>query len=145
MATSSRKPAAAQGHGLISLFVRHPTAANLLMMVMVIAGLYSVFKTNTQFFPTIEVPSITVTVVWPGASASDVEANILDAVEPELRFLDDVEEVRSVAREGAGTVSIEFTAQADMQKALADAQQAVSPSLKASRGSCCSARWTSRR
>jgi multidrug efflux pump subunit AcrB len=125
MATSSRKPAAAQGHGLISLFVRHPTAANLLMMVMVIAGLYSVFKTNTQFFPTIEVPSITVTVVWPGASASDVEANILDAVEPELRFLDDVEEVRSVAREGAGTVSIEFTAQADMQKALADAQQAV--------------------
>ena len=125
MAKSTRQAAAEKGHGLISLFVRHPTAANLLMMVMIIAGLYSAFKTNTQFFPTIEVPQITVSIVWPGASASDVEANILDGVEPELRFLDDVEEVRSVAREGAGTVTIEFTAQADMQKALSDVEQAV--------------------
>lgn len=121
----SRQPAAAETHGLISLFVRHPTAANLLMMVMVIAGLYSVFKLNTQFFPTVEIPSITVSVSWPGASAADVETNILDGIEPELRFLDDVEEVRSVAREGSGTVTIEFTAQADMQKALSDVEQAI--------------------
>jgi len=125
MARSERKPDAVGRHGLISLFVRHPTAANLLMMIMIIAGLYSVSKTNTQFFPTIEVPSITVSIVWPGASASDVETNILDAVEPELRFLDDVEEARSVAREGAGTVTIEFTADADMQKALSDVEQAI--------------------
>ncbi len=111
--------------GLVSLFVRHPTASNLLMAAMIVAGFYAAIKLNTQFFPTIEVPTITVSVAWPGASASDVEENILDGLEPELRFLDDVDEVRSVAREGSGTITIEFTAQADMQKALSDVEQAV--------------------
>ncbi|MGI9385598.1 MAG: efflux RND transporter permease subunit, partial [Methyloligellaceae bacterium] len=111
--------------GLIGLFVRHPTASNLLMVAMIVIGLYSLQRLNTQFFPTIEIPQITVTVSWPGASATDVEQNILDALEPELRFLDGVDEVLSVAREGSGVITIEFNSDADMQKALSDVEQAV--------------------
>ncbi len=111
--------------GPVRLFVRHPTASNLLMAVMVVLGLFGVVQLNTQFFPTMEIPSITVQVTWSGASAEDVEENILDALEPALRFLDDVEEVRSVAREGIGVITIEFTSQADMAKALGDVQEAV--------------------
>ncbi|RME94644.1 MAG: efflux RND transporter permease subunit, partial [Alphaproteobacteria bacterium] len=95
------------------------------MAAMIVAGLFAALKLNTQFFPTIEIPRISVTISWPGASAADVEENILDALEPELRFLDNVDEVRSVAREGSGTINLDFTAQADMQKALADVEQAV--------------------
>ena len=111
--------------GLIGLFVRHPTAANLLMAAVVLVGLYSLTRMNIQFFPTLEVPVITVSVAWSGASAADVEENILDSLEPELRFLDDVSEVTSIAREGAGVVSLEFDANADMQKAQSDVEQAV--------------------
>ncbi len=114
-----------QSHGLIRLFVRHPTASNLLMAALILAGLFSAWRLNTQFFPTINVPVITVSVVWPGASAEDVEKNILDALEPELRFLDDVDEATSIAREGVGTISLEFYSNADMQKAQSDVEQAV--------------------
>ncbi len=110
---------------LIRTFVRHPTAANLLMAIMVLLGFYTVNKINVQFFPTTEIPVITVSVSWPGASAEDIEKNILDSLEPELRFLDDVEETNSYAREGAGTISLEFYAAADMQKAQSDVEQAV--------------------
>ncbi|MEM8744916.1 MAG: efflux RND transporter permease subunit, partial [Pseudomonadota bacterium] len=112
-------------HGLIRLFVHHPTASNLLMAAMIAIGVFALTKLNTQFFPTLEIPQITVSVSWPGASAEDVEESILDAVEPELRFLDDIYEVRSVAREGGGYVTLEFNAGTDMQKAQADVQQAV--------------------
>ncbi len=112
-------------HGLIRLFVHHPTASNLLMAAMIAIGFFALTKLNTQFFPTIEIPQITVSIAWPGASAEDVEENILDAVEPELRFLDDIDEVRSVAREGAGTITLEFKAGTEMQKAQSDVQQAV--------------------
>ncbi len=112
-------------HGLISMFVRHPTASNLLMVGLVLLGIFSMQRLNTQFFPTIEVPIITVVVSWPGASAEDVEKNILDAVEPELRFLDGVDDVTSIAREGSGIVTMEFDAGADMQKAQSDVEQAV--------------------
>jgi multidrug efflux pump subunit AcrB len=112
-------------HGLIRLFVHHPTASNLLMAAMIAVGLFALAKLNTQFFPTIEIPQINVTVAWPGASAEDVEENILDALEPELRFLDGIDEARSVAREGAGVISLEFNAGTDMQKAQSDVEQAV--------------------
>ncbi len=111
---------------LVSIFVRHSTAANLLMAIMVLMGLYAISKINVQFFPSVEVPVINVSVHWPGASAEDVEKNILDSLEPELRFIDDVEEVNSYAREGAGTISLEFYANADMQKAQSDVEQAIS-------------------
>lgn len=112
-----------QGGGLVRLFVRHPNAANLLMILMLFAGVVSLARINTQFFPTIEEKQITVTVTWSGASAEDVAANILDAVEPAVRFLDGVDHVTSYAREGAGTTVIEYDAETDMQKAIADVEQ----------------------
>ncbi|MCF3933892.1 efflux RND transporter permease subunit [Acuticoccus sp. M5D2P5] len=112
--------------GFISLFVRHPTAANLLMIAMVAMGLIGAIRLNVQFFPTIQVPVIFVEVAWPGASAADVESRILDALEPELRFLDGVTATSGMAREGSALITLEFDAETDMQKALADAEQAVS-------------------
>ena len=61
-------------HGLIGLFVRHRNASNLLMAMMLIAGLVAVTRLNTQFFPTIGLDFIAVSVVWPGASAAPPEA-----------------------------------------------------------------------
>ena len=111
--------------GIIGMFVRHQTAANLLMIAMVLVGVYAASRMNTQFFPDIEIPIINVTVTWTGASAEDVESNILDALEPELRFLDGIETIASYAREGIATISMEFAPNADMQKAQSDVEQAV--------------------
>jgi multidrug efflux pump subunit AcrB len=111
--------------GLIGLFVRHPTASNLLMLTIIVLGLFATSRLNTQFFPTVEIPAITVTIEWSGASALDVEANIVEAIDPELRFLDDVDQITSVAREGVAVFNVEFFANADMQKAQSDVEQAV--------------------
>ena len=114
-----------QSNWLIAMFVRHPTAANLLMAIMVLAGIFAVGRINVQFFPTINIPNVTVSIVWPGASAKDVETNILDALEPSLRFIDGLEEASSVAREGVGRVALEFKTGTDMQRAISEIEQAV--------------------
>ncbi len=111
--------------GILGLFVRHPTASNLLMILIIVLGLFATSRLNTQFFPTLEIPAITVTVQWSGASAKDVEENIIDALDPELRFLDDVEKITGIAREGVAVFNIEFFSGADMQKAQSDVEQAV--------------------
>ncbi|HXK54456.1 MAG TPA: efflux RND transporter permease subunit, partial [Hyphomicrobiales bacterium] len=116
---------ARRGRGLVSIFVRHPNAANLLMVLLIIGGVFAMMRMQTQYFPTVEVQRITVTVPWPGASAEDVEANILDAIEPQVRFLDGIKEITAYAREGSGTVLLEFQPDADMQKALSDVETAV--------------------
>lgn len=125
-AAPNRGARAERGGGLISAFARHPTAPNLAMVVFILFGIFALDRLNRQFFPDFEVPAITVTVAWPGASAEDGEANVLDVLEPELRFIDNIEEVISYAREGSATITLEFSPSADMQKAQSDVEQAVS-------------------
>jgi len=120
------EPAGPVEPGWISLFVRHPNAANLVMVLMLLFGAYAIAKLNTQFFPTVETKTITVSVTWSGASAEDVSANILGALEPGVRFLDGVDKVTSYAREGSATIRLEFVSGADMQKAQSDVETAVS-------------------
>ena len=113
------------GAGPIGIFVRHPTAANLLMVVMIVAGLFAFRQTNTQFFPDFGIDWVSVSVDWPGASAEDIDDNIVQAIEPEVRFLDGVKRVRSTSVEGVAKISVEFLPGTDMQAALADVETAV--------------------
>ena len=118
------KSSSAKG-GLIRLFARHPTAGNLLMVVMLLAGFFALSKLNRQFFPDFGIDVIQVSVTWPGATAEDADAAIVEALEPELRFLDGVDRTTGIATEGTGTVFIEFTQGANMQKALSDVESVV--------------------
>ncbi|MEP3524071.1 MAG: efflux RND transporter permease subunit [Hyphomicrobiales bacterium] len=111
--------------GLISLFVHHPNAANLLMALLLIVGVFATQKLNTQFFPNFIIDRITVNINWPGASAEDVEANILAAVEPQLRFLDDVKTIDSVGREGGAAITLEYDEGTDLKEAEADIETAL--------------------
>ena len=112
--------------GIIGVFARHPTAANLLMILMLISGFFALNRMNTQFFPDFGIDIVLVSVEWPGASAEDVDTNIVQAIEPEARFLDSVKRVRSSSVEGRATILVEFNAGTDMQAALSDVETAVS-------------------
>jgi multidrug efflux pump subunit AcrB len=122
---SEPSPGTAEGGGLVGLFVRHPTAGNLLMVAMVLIGILALTKLNRQFFPEFGIDVVRVSVEWPGASAEDVEASIIEALEPELRFLDGVDRVSASASEGRGTLAVEFLPGSDMQRALSDVESAV--------------------
>nr|WP_321445872.1 efflux RND transporter permease subunit [uncultured Cohaesibacter sp.] len=106
--------------GAVSFFVHHPNAANLLMALLLIGGLFSLARMNSQFFPSFATDTIRVSVSWSGASAEDVEAGILEVIEPKIRFVDGVKNVDSYAREGSGSISLEFKPGTDMQMALRD-------------------------
>ena len=112
--------------GIIGVFARHPTAANLLMILMIISGFFSLNRMNTQFFPDFGIDIVSVSVEWPGASSEDVDTNIVQAIEPEVRFLDSVKRVRSSSVEGRATILVEFNAGTDMQAALSGVETAVS-------------------
>ena len=116
----------AKSRGVFEILVRHANAANLIMVIMVLFGAYGLSKLNTQFFPTVKVDMISVTVVWPGASAEDVTSNILEVIEPELRFIDGLDEITSYGREGSASIRMEFVEGTNIQQALSDVEQAVS-------------------
>ncbi len=112
-------------NGLISLFVRHPVAGNLLMVMMLMFGAYGLTKINRQLLPDFDLNTIAITVQWPGASPEDVEANVIAAIESEVRFLEGVRRVNSTARDSLAEVGIQYSERTNMSKALSDVQAAV--------------------
>ncbi len=109
----------------MAAFARHPTAPNILMLILVALGFASLLQLNRQFFPDYAIDYVVVGVVWPGAGAGEVEQSVVAAIEPEVRFLNAVKRVVATAEEGYGGIVIEFRDGTDMQKALADVETAV--------------------
>jgi len=118
------KPAASGG--FIHLFAQHRVAANLLMAMMIILGAYSLLKLNRQFFPNFALDYISVRVVWPGASAEDVERSITVPLEQALRTLDGSKEMTSTSTRGMSAILIEYEENTDMGIALDEVKQYVS-------------------
>lgn len=114
-----------EARGLLALFAGHRTAANLLMVSLMVAGLFALSQLNRQFFPDFGIDIISISVEWPGASAEDVDSNIVAAIEPEVRFLDGVKRVRSSAYEGLATISVEYDSGQDMGRAANEVETAV--------------------
>ena len=111
--------------GILSYFVRHRTAANLLLLLLMLAGLYAAPQMRAQFFPDVIVDDIDIVVRWDGAGAEDVDASIIQLLEPELQSVDGVSETSATAREGTAYVTLEFEPGWDMGQAREDVQNAL--------------------
>ena len=111
--------------GILSYFVRHRTSANLLLLLMLVAGIVAVPNMRAQFFPDVIIDSVTVRAVWDGAGAEDVDAGIVQVLEPVLLAVEGVESSSSLSREGSASIRLEFEAGWDMGRAADDVQTAV--------------------
>tara|TARA_R110002072_G_scaffold163353_2_gene315832 strand:+ start:10186 stop:13371 length:3186 start_codon:yes stop_codon:yes gene_type:complete len=110
---------------LIGRFAQHKVAANLLMLIMLLAGFVSLLKLNTQFLPNFEPDFITVRVVWPGAPAEDVAKSIVTPLEQELRNLDHVKEMSSTSSRSSAVIVLEYDEGSNMGLALDQVKEFV--------------------
>ena len=110
---------------LLGVFAQHKVAYNLLMMVMILAGVWALDRLNTQFFPNIALDMVKVRVEWTGASAEDVESAITDPLEQQLRSLDGLRQMSSDSTEGSATIVLEYEEGTDMGVALDQVKEQV--------------------
>lgn len=111
--------------GILSYFTRHRTLANLLLVIMIVAGLAASSRIRAQFFPDVIVSEVTVSVAWSGAGAEDVDRGIVQVLEPALLAVDGVTDATSRASEGSARITLEFEPGHDLMQAAEDVQAAV--------------------
>ena len=112
-------------NGILSYFTRHKTMANLLLVILIVAGLLALPKMRSQFFPDIIIDNINLSIVWKGAGAEDVDAAIVRVLEPVLLGVDGVSGANSTSNEGRARISLEFEPSWDMTRAKADVETAL--------------------
>ncbi|WP_425098166.1 efflux RND transporter permease subunit [Tropicibacter sp. S64] len=111
--------------GFFSYFTRHPTLANLILVILLAAGLFAVPNMRAQFFPDVIIDEVNVTVRWDGAGAEDVDSAIVQVLEPTLLAVEGVESSEATSREGSASIQLEFEPGWDMARAANDVQSAV--------------------
>ncbi|MFB0906614.1 MAG: efflux RND transporter permease subunit, partial [Pseudomonadales bacterium] len=110
---------------IIAWFAENHIAANLLLILVVLAGASALLTMPQKSFPDIDVPIITVSVLYLGAAPEEVEQGVCVRIEEELEGVEGVKEIRSQANEGICTVSVELFEETDKSKALDDVKNRV--------------------
>jgi len=105
--------------------VKNPVLMNLLMVGIVVVGLLTAFRLPLELFPSIQLELVTVTTVYPGASAEDIEQLVTIPIEDELNDIDGVKVVRSTSSEGRSYVVAELEAGEDIKKVAQDVRSDI--------------------
>ncbi|QDH81093.1 efflux RND transporter permease subunit [Echinicola soli] len=111
--------------GIIAYMATHSLASNILMLLLVGGGIYTMFTIQKEVFPQFQLDFVNVSVVYPGAAPEEVEQGILMPVEEAIRGIQGIKEITSTANEGSGQISIELVAGTNRMKAFQDIDQAV--------------------
>ncbi|MGB0360230.1 MAG: efflux RND transporter permease subunit, partial [Endozoicomonas sp.] len=123
--TISNEAALENNRGIVAWFVKNPVAANLLMILIIAAGLMSAFTIKKRMFPDFATNIVQVAVVYPGAGTLDIEQSILLKVEESLRDIQGIKEVKSLTWEGYGQVQAELESGYDIDQLYDDVKTAV--------------------
>lgn len=100
-------------------------AANLLMFAILIAGIAALTGLGRETWHVFSFDHIEISMAYPGATPEEVEESIVIKVEEQVRALDNVKSVKSVAAPGMASVSVELKSGTDMNMALDEVESAV--------------------
>lgn len=110
---------------LVRFFARHGTAANLLLAILVVAGIFAATGLRTQYLPDVVNEEVDVTIRWADASARQVDETLVQAVTPALLAVDGLSGLRSAARDGRARFDLTFEPGWDLDRALGDVATAL--------------------
>ena len=109
-------PAGQGPRGAMAWMAGNTVAANLLMAIFLVGGLFMAFNIKQEVFPEFSMDSVSISVSYPGASPEEVESGIILAVEEAVRDLEGIDEITSQASEGRASITIEALDGADVTR-----------------------------
>ncbi|MEE2691358.1 MAG: efflux RND transporter permease subunit [Pseudomonadota bacterium] len=106
--------------GLTRLCLKNPAAVAVTLAVIALLGVLSVTRLPVQLFPNIERPEMGIWTGWRAASPREVESEIVEPIERELRGLPGVKTMQSWSNTGGGFVRLQFALGTDMDAAFTE-------------------------
>ena len=103
---------------LTRLGLGNPVAVAVGCILLVIFGLISLSRLPVQMTPNIDRPSISISTGWRAASPAEIESEIIEPQENQLRDVPGLQRMQSTASQGRGSINLEFDVNADTNRAL---------------------------
>ncbi|MEZ4334196.1 MAG: efflux RND transporter permease subunit [Myxococcota bacterium] len=111
---------------LTELAVTRPVAATVLSLLILVLGGAALLRLPVREYPDVDDPTVTVTIVYPGAAAEVVEREVTERIEEAVSAVDGIRRIRSQSRDGRARVEAEFTLDRNLDLAAADIRDRLS-------------------
>ncbi len=105
--------------------IRFPVTTTVGVLLLVLFGSLALRRIPVQLTPTVEEPEITVTTYWPGASPLEVEREIIEEQEEQLKSLEGLIEMESSSSDSNGSITLTFQIGTDQDAALLKVSNAL--------------------
>ncbi len=111
---------------LSDLSIKRPVLAVVMSLLLVVLGVMSFNRLTLRELPAIDPPIVSVSVDYTGASAAVIESRVTQVLEDALAGIEGIDTINARSTNGRASVSIEFTANRDIEAAANDVRDAVS-------------------
>ena len=116
----NRKKIEKGSKGFLGFFVKRIRVTLLIILGLTVWGVISAISLPREANPEVKIPFAVVMTLFPGASPQDVEELVTDKIEEKVENLDDVKLITSTSALSLSSVFVEFEAEADLEKSIAD-------------------------
>jgi HAE1 family hydrophobic/amphiphilic exporter-1 len=114
---------------LAELCVKRPVFASVLILSLTVIGAFSFTRLGVDRFPKVDVPTIVVTTVQPGAAPEQIETEVSDKIEEAVNTISGIDELRSISSEGVSQVVISFLLDKDTDVAAQEVRDKVNAAM----------------
>jgi HAE1 family hydrophobic/amphiphilic exporter-1 len=108
---------------ITEIAVKRPLLIIVIFIVLLLFGAESYFKLNYNLLPKIETNVVTVSTIYPGASASEVETSVTKKLEDAFASVEGLDKISSTSQEGVSQITINLKASAGADQAERDIQR----------------------
>jgi HAE1 family hydrophobic/amphiphilic exporter-1 len=98
---------------LAELCVKRPVFATVLILSLTVVGAFSFIQLGVDRYPKVDIPTILITTVQPGAAPEQIETEVTDKIEQAVNTISGIDELRSTSSEGVSIVTVGFLLEKD--------------------------------
>ncbi|MBC8353505.1 MAG: efflux RND transporter permease subunit [Planctomycetes bacterium] len=102
----------------IQAFILNPVKVTVAVLLLALFGIIGLIRMPMQLTPEVQIPTISVSTRWPGASPQEVEREIIQEQEEQLKAVEGVTKMSSESMDSSGTITLEFRVGTNMEEAL---------------------------
>jgi len=110
--------------------IRRPVLTIVISLLIMLAGTISLAQLAVREYPAVDPPTLSISTSYPGAAAEVVQAQITEPLEEAVNSVAGIRTLTSTSREGASSISAEFTLDTNLDTAASDVRDQMARAVR---------------